>query len=40
MTPPMSESGPSHHFACAQESGRFRCEADINRQAEPGWFGS
>jgi len=30
-----SGNGPSRHFACAQQSGRFRREADINRQAEP-----
>jgi hypothetical protein len=26
-----SGSGPSRHFACAQQSGRFWREADINR---------
>jgi hypothetical protein len=30
-----SAIGPSRHFACAQQSGRFQREADINRQAEP-----
>jgi hypothetical protein len=29
-----SASGPSRHFAWAQQSGRFWREADINRQAE------
>jgi hypothetical protein len=29
----MSPSGPSRHFAAAQQLGRFRREADIDRQA-------
>jgi hypothetical protein len=31
----MPGSGPSRHFAAAQQLGRFWREADINRQAEP-----
>jgi hypothetical protein len=31
----MSHIGPSRHFAWAQQSGRFRREADISWQAEP-----
>jgi len=31
----MTAYGPSRHFACAKQSGRFWREADINWQAEP-----
>jgi hypothetical protein len=27
--------GPSRHFACVQQSGRFQIEADIGQQAAP-----
>jgi hypothetical protein len=30
-----SPIGPSRHFACAQQSGRFWREADISWQAKP-----
>jgi len=31
----VSGRGPSRHFACAQQSGRFWREADISWQAKP-----
>jgi len=31
----ISAPGPSRHFACTEQSGRFWREADIHRQAEP-----
>jgi hypothetical protein len=31
----MSVHGPSRHFAAKRRFGRFRMEADINRQAQP-----
>ena len=33
VLPPMSEIGPSRHFAAAQQFGRFWSEADIQRTA-------
>ena len=33
--PEPSTHGPSRHFACAKQSGRFWREADINRPARP-----
>jgi hypothetical protein len=31
----MSQSGPSRHFVATPDAGRFRTEADMNRQARP-----
>ena len=35
MRRPMSLIGPSRHFVATPNLGRFRTEADMNRQARP-----